>query len=328
MGNNIETVYINGDQIIDLYFKKIIRRTDVLGNILHEYVDEFMGLDRKEIIEHIAKVPTERMALDFGLISDGYDSGGKRTDTLFRVSLPDSDGGIAVYVNVEGQNRFYLPYPLENRAEAYVAELIVSQGGKEYLRSDYKNIRKVYSIWLVFNPPEWLKGSVIRYDREPKVLFGSVRGPIPKMDLTHVTMVNMGDYDDNLPDPLALITLLFSNDKRISDRFGTLDDRFNIVFGNEEREEADRMLSLYESFEEGRLNYGEHCRSEGKAEGKAEGFADGKIEGKIEGIAATIVNLVSSGMSIDDAMKAVDEPDDVKERIRSMAESALSGDSP
>ena len=289
----------------DSKFKSTIKKTDVLAAFLHEYIDEYMEMDRDQILACIDKEATGRYAKDCNpkpLIGKKNDS---EMDTLFRVRLPDSDQSIAVYVNIEGQNKFYLPYPIEKRAESYVSELILSQNGKEILNHDYKNLKKVYSVWLIFNPPNRLKNTVIRYDRRPEVMFGDLDVKVPDMDLTHVIMVYIGDYNEALPDPLALVSALFSDNMDSDTRFNTLDDRFNITFTDEERKEVEDLVSLHDSFYEGYVNYG---------------MTKGYENATSKDVASLSAKL---DMSVEQAMDLLDVPQDIREDVRTGAERIL-----
>lgn len=295
-------------RIYDSIFKSTIKKTDVLASFLHEYVDEYMDMTREEILACIDKEATGRYAKECNPQPLG-EKDGSRVDSLFRVRLPDSDGSVAVYVNVEGQNKFHLPYPLENRAESYVSELLYSQNGKEMHNHDYGNLKKVYSIWLLFDPPKKLMNTAIRYDRQPYVLFGEPQSDIPKMDLTHVIMVYIGRYRKDLPDALALVSALFSDSLDSDTRFRTLDSRFKIRFNDKERREVEEMVSLHDSFYEGYVSYGMEL---------------GRIEAKINTMATNATSIATNlNMTLDQAIEALDVPSDIIDEVRQKAEQLL-----
>ena len=88
------------------------------------------------------------------------------------------------------------------------------------------------------------------------------------------------------------------------------------------------MLSLYDSFEENHINYGNRRYEEGRIEGKAEGRIEGKAEGRIEGMIELVTNMVSKGMSVDDALDFIDEDDETKEKIRNAVLGAVKDHDP
>ena len=72
------------------------------------------------------------------------------------------------------------------------------------------------------------------------------------------------------------------------------------------------MLSLYDSFEENHINYGNHR------------YEEGRIEGRVEGMIELVTNMVSKGMSVDDALDFIGEDEETRERIRNAVLDVLS----
>ena len=68
------------------------------------------------------------------------------------------------------------------------------------------------------------------------------------------------------------------------------------------------MLSLYDSFEENHINYGNHR------------YEEGRVEGMIE----LVTNMVSKGMSVDDALDFIGEDEETREKIRNAVLDVLS----
>jgi len=71
-----------------------------------------------------------------------------RFDLLFYVRLPLEEGLTKVIVNVEAQGKFSPGYPIPKRMIYYMARMISSQHGKEFVKSHYEEIKNVYSIWI------------------------------------------------------------------------------------------------------------------------------------------------------------------------------------
>ena len=308
----------------DNVFKGIIRKADVLAAFLHTYVDEFRDCSKDTILNCIPKEINDEYAQERNVFPDSGKENEMEMDTLFRVKLPDSDESIAVYVNVEGQNKYYLPYQIERRAEAYISELIASQKGREYTNQNYDGIKKVYSIWLIFNPPEKSSNTIIRYDRKPEFIFGNREWEYPKFDLTHITMVYVGRYDDSLPDAIGLPTALFGSGLTAEERNCTLSDKYKIALTDEDNRRLNDMVSLMESFYLGYENCKRISETEGRAEGLAEGRAEGKIEGRIDALSTCIAVAVRKyGVTIDQAIDDYAVPEDIREEIRRRAEALL-----
>ncbi|MBD5558959.1 MAG: hypothetical protein HDQ87_01160 [Clostridia bacterium] len=87
-----------------------------------------------------------------------------RYDILFTLRLPGEPEPILIIVNVELQNLAWLGYPLIARGIFYAARLLGQQG------PNYDSLHKVYSIWIVSNPPKAEENSIVSYSIIKKVL--------------------------------------------------------------------------------------------------------------------------------------------------------------
>ena len=70
-------------------------------------------------------------------------------DVLFY--LLEETGLSKVIINVEAQRKEDAGYPIINRGIYYGCRNISSQKGREFVHSNYGDIKKVYSIWVCFN---------------------------------------------------------------------------------------------------------------------------------------------------------------------------------
>lgn len=129
----------------DQSFKIAVHNSDILSWFIRCNVDEFKEMSIEQI----------KSCLDIG--SDGrtviakenelFSEEGKIVaDSIFDVKVPGTDDRIKVIVNLEAQNDPHPPYPLEKRAEYYMARLVSSQKGSKFTNDNYKDLCKVYSI--------------------------------------------------------------------------------------------------------------------------------------------------------------------------------------
>ena len=81
------------------------------------------------------------------------DTEGKITFDIRFYALTPANTRMKMIINVEAQNEFYPGYPLMMRAVYYGCRQISAQYGSEFDHSHYENIKKVYSIWICFDPP-------------------------------------------------------------------------------------------------------------------------------------------------------------------------------
>ena len=147
--------------------KKILSYKSILAFILSKTVNEFKEMPAKEIeklIEddiYISKIPvdpgqtnkksgeritgmnTENAETNEGLI---------RYDILFKVKTSkEIKESYAIIINIEMQKEEPRKYNLINRAIYYICRLISSQKQREFIKMNFDDITKVYSIWIVAN---------------------------------------------------------------------------------------------------------------------------------------------------------------------------------
>ena len=304
----------------DKKFKEFIRRTDVLAAFLHAYVDEFKNCSRETIIDCIQKENSDKYVQERNVFPDSGKKNEIEVDTLFRVKLPESDGSVAVYVNIEGQNKYYLPYKIERRVEAYVSELIAAQRGIEYKGQEYDKIKKVYSIWLLFDHPERRKNAIIRYDRTPKIVYGDYKPDQMKFDLANITIVYVGTYKEDLSEAMGLVTALFGSGLTADERNATLADKYKIQLNDEDNRRLRDIVSWAESFYVGYEECKRISETEGRAKGMAEGRAEGMAEGRIESTSENVATVVKKyGVSVDQAIEDFNVPEDIRDEVRRRA---------
>ena len=156
----------------DACAKKLLGYKDILARILIEAVEEFRGISPEEVkslIEddiQIGKVPVDSGITNVivGVDEDGKEIIGMNTvneelnagyilfDIIFYVRL--QDGHSKIIINVEAQRKEPTEYDILNRAIFYVSREISSQKNREFVNSNYNDIKKVYSIWICMNMPE------------------------------------------------------------------------------------------------------------------------------------------------------------------------------
>ena len=88
-------------------------------------------------------------------------------------------------------------YPLVTRGIYYVAREISSQLGRITEQTNYADIEKVVSIWIVNDEiPEDLQGTASRYYFTKEDFIGETDEPKSEYDLMEVVMIRRGDHQD------------------------------------------------------------------------------------------------------------------------------------
>jgi len=276
---------------LDQCFKNIVHNADILACLLRTAVDEFSDCTIDRIKTCLELEPDGRTVRGRENEYFSLKHGSIITDSVFEATVPGTDDKVAVLVNVEGQYEPAPNYPLEKRAEYYMARLVSSQKGIDMEGSDYGNLRKTYSIWCVLNPRAEERNKVVRYMMKGEILSGDDGWEFPEMDTFNIVMINVGGYSEGLPDISAFPAVLFSRMGPF-ERQNLLKNRFKIDLDDNILEEVNRMPTLSEDAINGRY-------WKGRIEGRIEGREEGLIEATVK---FTIYLVNEKGLSLDEAI--------------------------
>ena len=301
----------NGREIttLDQGFKNVIHHADILAWLLKAAVDEFNGCTIDEIKACLELEPDGRTVKGRENEYFSLKHGSIVTDSVFEVGVPGTDDKVAVLVNVEGQYKPSSNYPLEKRAEYYMARLVSSQKGIDMEGSDYGKLRKTYSIWCVLSPRAEDRNKAVRYSMKGESLSGDKTWSFPEMDTFNILLINVGGYSDSLPDVSAFPAVLFSRMER-SERQSVMKDRFKIELDDDMTEEVYRMTTLSEDLMDTVYT-----------EGRLKGHEEGRIEAHVN----TVIKLIDRrGLSLEEALSMIDASDEELSFIESEVRKRLS----
>ena len=124
------------------------------------------------------------------------DSEGCVTFDIRFFAVTPTEERVKLIINVEAQNRFNPGYPLIKRGIYYGCRQISAQYGVEFEKAEYENIKKVYSIWICFNPPEERRNTITMYHIAEKHIVGKVHEDVENYDLMTVVMICLGTKKD------------------------------------------------------------------------------------------------------------------------------------
>ena len=161
LGNTIEAVDFAKTRY-DKNVKEILADIQVLARIVKHTVAEVRQLSISEIMScidrgsiRIGAVPmepglTNAERIDSYQTEDSLPNEGYVTYDI-RFMMAVASAALEIIINIEAQQTSdfkKLGYHLENRIVFYLARLISSQKGINFVKSEYDNIKKVYSIWI------------------------------------------------------------------------------------------------------------------------------------------------------------------------------------
>ena len=163
---------------LDLYAKKIMADDQIIRVLLKNAVSDQFPQQVEITIRNmlISKVPvdpgyTNRISVkqqESFIPSEGRIV----FDLLFETQLQSNK---IITVNVEIQKNFHLKYPPACREEFYLARQISAQAESIFslARQEYGKIHHAIGIWLYLNVPKKYSNTIIRCQRERRIMAGS-----------------------------------------------------------------------------------------------------------------------------------------------------------
>ncbi len=250
----------------DARVKRLLSQKTILAHILVKTVDEFKGMNPEDVVPYIEGEPkvgivpvepgltnaeevdevgqrivginTENAEINEGLI---------RFDIIFYVRM--KNGLSQIIVNIECQKDDPSAYKILNRAIFYVSRLVSSQKERDFVNTNYDDIKQVFSIWICMNM-EYNSLSHIHLTKDEMLRPYDWKG---NLDLLNVVMVgitnDVPEYDKNY-ELHRLIGTLLSSELKEQEKLEILEHEYNIPINNEFREDVRIMCNLSTGIEE------------------------------------------------------------------------------
>ena len=149
------------------------------------------------------------------------------------------------------------------RASYYACRQISAQYGSEFEHAHYENIKKVYSIWVCFDPPLYRHNTINAYEITEKQLVGEVYESVANYDLLSTVMICLGTKGDERYTGLLKLLDIWLSGNSIDEKRAVLKDIFD----------AEMPARLLEK-ESNMCNYSEFVENRGRKEGKAEALVN------------------------------------------------------
>lgn len=312
----IETV--GTDPRYDESVKRLLANKSILAVILKECVPEFKHCTTREIAEQY--IEGEPQIGEVGIAPDETNRSGEVIHGLntedatltegsirFYASAPGEDGLIGLIINLEAQNRFNPGYPLLKRAIYYCSRMISAQYGTEFTKSEYGNIKKVYSIWICSNPPRDRRNTITQYSIREEQIVGEAKEEVRNYDLMSAVMICLGEETDrNYSGLLKFLEVLLSDEKTAATKKTILQNEFDVPMTQTLETEVYQMCNL----SQGAIEKG---IQKGLQKGIQQGIGQGREEERIASVRNLMQNL---HMTAEDAMKALNIPQEDRDRIK------------
>ena len=239
--------------------KRLLGQKSILAHILVKTVDEYAGMDPKEVVSYIEGEPfINTVPIETGLTNAVIKNDGSRVvglnsenpelhegmirfDIIFYVRM--RDGLSQIIINVEAQKDEPNGYDILNRAIFYVSRMISSQKERDFSNSNYNDIKRVYSIWVCMNMPE---NSLehIHLVKDSIVNSHAWKG---KMDLVNIVMIGLSEELPKHEEKYELHRLLgalLSQDLTVNEKLDIIGNEYAIPMEKDFREDVSIMCNL------------------------------------------------------------------------------------
>lgn len=274
----------------DVQCKKVLGHKIILAWIMRETVKEFANQTIDAIQKCIENEPEiSTIHIDPGQTNTNdriaelatedkiQNEGSVTFDIRFNAYVPQETQSIKLILNIEGQKDFYPGYPIVSRGIYYGGRLLSSQKGIEFSNSNYDNIKKVYSIWICTEAPQYIGNAISAYDIHKTDIVGAIPDIPEHYDKLCVIIICLNEKQKSEHPFLNMMNTLLSPTLPIEKKKYILQNEYCIPMDNGLEEELSLMC-----------NISEHVWEIASREGREEGFKDG---------AKTVIsNLLKSGL--------------------------------
>lgn len=245
--------------------KRLLGNKIILAHILVKTVDEFKGMNPKDVVSYIEGEPLIGVVpVEPGLTNAGKEENGQRIvgmntenaeineglvrfDIIFYVRM--KDGISQVIVNVEAQKDEPTSYHILNRAVFYVSRLVSSQKERDFVKTNYNDIRRVFTIWVCMNMDENCMDYVHLTDDK---LLGSYpwKGGIDLLNIVLIGIANEFPEHDEKYELHRLLSTLLSAELTVDEKLGIIKTEYSIPVDEKLRKDMSAMCNLSQGIRE------------------------------------------------------------------------------
>lgn len=294
----------------DEYVLRILSNKYILANIIQGTISECKHMSIPQIlktlkdepeIKNVPVHPSENIDVITGKQNEDKvpNEGTTTFDIRFHIYLSNEAQPIKLIINIEAQKNYYPGYDLVTRGIYYGARLISAQRETEFTNSEYDKIKKVYSLWICTDTPNYAKNTITEYKIKQEKVFGDFRGKA-RYDILNVTFICLGDLaNKETPRFLSMLSTVLSNKITAHQKKTILENEYSIPMNKDLGREMEKMCNLSEAIEERGIEKG----SKQNAKENARRFFENGVSYQI--VRASIENLTDEELQqiYDEAMK-------------------------
>ena len=250
----------------DTRVKRLLAQKSILAHILVKTVDEFKGMKPEDVVKYIEGEPSISVVpVEPGLANmEKTDAAGQRIvglntenaeineglvrfDIIFYVRM--KNGLSQIIVNIEAQKDEPTEYKILNRAIFYVSRLISSQKERDFVNTNYDDIKQVFSIWICMNMDD-NSLSHIHLTKDELLKPCNWKGNLDLLNIVLIGITNEIPEHDEKYEMHRLIGALLSSELKEQEKLDIIEHEYNIPISQEFREDVRIMCNLSTGIEE------------------------------------------------------------------------------
>ena len=256
----------------DTRVKRLLAQKSILAHILVKTIDEFKGMKPEDVVKYIEGEPSISVVpVEPGLANmEKTDAAGQRIvglntenaeineglvrfDIIFYVRMPSivgrKNGLSQIIVNIEAQKDEPTEYKILNRAIFYVSRLISSQKERDFVNTNYDDIKQVFSIWICMNMDD-NSLSHIHLTKDEMLKPCNWKGNLDLLNIVLIGITNEIPEHDEKYEMHRLIGALLSSELKEQEKLDIIEHEYNIPISQEFREDVSIMCNLSQGIED------------------------------------------------------------------------------
>ena len=250
----------------DTRVKRLLAQKSILAHILVKTIDEFKGMKPEDVVKYIEGEPSISVVpVEPGLANmEKTDAAGQRIvglntenaeineglvrfDIIFYVRM--KNGLSQIIVNIEAQKDEPTEYKILNRAIFYVSRLISSQKERDFVNTNYDDIKQVFSIWICMNMDD-NSLSHIHLTKDEMLKPCNWKGNLDLLNIVLIGITNEIPKHDEKYEMHRLIGALLSSELKEQEKLDIIEHEYNIPISQEFREDVSIMCNLSQGIED------------------------------------------------------------------------------
>ena len=250
----------------DTRVKRLLAQKSILAHILVKTVDEFKGMKPEDVVKYIEGEPSISVVpVEPGLANmEKTDATGQRIvglntenaeineglvrfDIIFYVRM--KNGLSQIIVNIEAQKDEPTEYKILNRAIFYVSRLISSQKERDFVNTNYDDIKQVLSTWICMNMDD-NSLSHIHLTKDEMLKPCNWKGNLDLLNIVLIGITNEIPEHDEKYEMHRLIGALLSSELKEQEKLDIIEHEYNIPISQEFREDVSIMCNLSQGIED------------------------------------------------------------------------------